>query len=269
MKNLNGFRCFSYPFFLILLLLTLINNPIAIAALTIQEAELIQLYPSDNNLFVQGLEFNAEGELILGTGMYGASQVGRMNLEEGYLEEAQSLDSQYFGEGLTVTDEFIWQLTWRENTVFQRDKESLEIVDQISYEGEGWGLAYDKDRSLFWMTDGSNRLQMRDDESFELIDEIEVTLMDEALFNLNELEYANGVLWANVWYQNFIVAIDPETGSVINYYDVNSILDGLDITDEEREKMDSLNGIAHHEGDFFFITGKLYPYIMEVKLPLN
>lgn len=255
--------------FLTLLSFSPFNGVILASNTQIKLAELIQVYSSDATLFVQGLELNSEGNLILGTGQYGSSEIGHMNLDQGYLENSQALDAIYFGEGLTIKDDFVWQLTWKENTAFKRDKKTLKVVDEFTYDGEGWGLAFDWDRNVFWMSDGSDKLQMRDSDSFELLDEVEVTFMDQALFNINELEYANGLVWANVWYQEFIVAIDPETGMVVNYYDVSSILDDLELTDEEENRMDSLNGIAHIEGDRFYITGKFYPVIMEVVLPLD
>lgn len=226
--------------------------------------KLIDIYPSDPTAFTQGLEVY-ENQVIIGTGRYGKSIIGILNLENGEIEVMGQLDKTYFGEGLTVSPQYIWQLTWQENTAFQRDKNSFEIIDIIFYEGEGWGLAYDSDRDTLWMSDGTTYLQQRNPETFALIDRLEVRYQGQEIDDINELEYANGQIYANIWYTNQVIAINPETGEVSQVYDLTPILQEY-FTAEERQKIDSLNGIAHIEGNRFYITGKLYPLIFEIEL---
>ena len=127
-------------------------------------------------------------------------------------------------------------------------------------------MAYDADRSLFWLSDGSSQLYQQDLENFKRLGQVTVTLLGREIDQMNELEYAQGAIFANIWYDNRIIKIDPETGQVIKVYDLSSILDQLPLSDEVRRQMDSLNGIAHIDQDRFYITGKYYPFVLEVRL---
>lgn len=228
------------------------------------EYQLIDVHPSDAAAFTQGLEMH-EDELLIGTGLYGQSYLGMVDLNDGNIEVIDELDEQYFGEGLTITPQYIWQLTWRENTAFKRDIDTLEIIEEVSYEGEGWGLAYDEDRDVLWMSDGSSVLEQRDPETFELIDAIDVKQNNVEIRNINELEYANGLIYANVWYTHNILAISPDSGEVEANYDLSSLHQDY-FSEEELAQIDTLNGIAHIEDNRFYITGKLYPVIFELEL---
>lgn len=228
--------------------------------------QLVEVYPSDPSLFIQGLEMTQEGELLLSTGQYGESRLGILNLENGEFNENYSLADKYFGEGFTQTPNHLWHLTWQSGVAFRRNLDTYEPIGQVSYEGEGWGLAYDSDQDLLYMSDGTSIIDIRDPDTFEKVGEFEVAINERSIEELNELEYGNGYLYSNVWYENSILKIDPETAEIEQIYDMGPLLERLDLTEEQKNRMDSLNGIAHIEGDRFYITGKYYPIIMEVVL---
>jgi len=230
------------------------------------EVELVEAYPSDPTLFVQGLEQSEGGDLLVSTGLYGESKLGIIHLADGSFSEIDTLAEEYFGEGITQTEDYLWQVSWKENTAFKRNKENYEVIETVPYKGEGWGLAYNDDEQLIYMSDGSNQIQVRDPESFELIRTFEVKAEEEDLSDLNELEYADGYLYSNIWYEDSIIKIDPENGAVQTVYDIGPIIEDLDLSANQLEQMDSLNGIAQTEDETFYITGKLYPFILEVKL---
>lgn len=228
------------------------------------EYELINIHPFDKTAFTQGLEMHNE-QLLLGTGLYGKSLIAYVNLVNGEIEVIDKLDNEYFGEGLTVTEDYVWQLTWRENTALKRTLDSLEIIESVYYEGEGWGLAYDEERKILWMSDGTSYLYQRDPLTFELIDKMKVTYNNQEIDNINELEYANGRIYANIWYTNQVIAINPETAFVTELYDFSDLLEE-ELNPDQLLTIDSLNGIAHIEGNRFYITGKFYPVIFEIEL---
>lgn len=222
---------------------------------------LVETYPIEEPLFVQGLEIEDEERLLLSTGLYEDSRIGYLDVESGVFTEVDRLDDDYFGEGVTVTPEGVFQLTWKEETMFVRDIEGLDVVDTVSYDGEGWGLAYDADLDGVWMSNGSDTVVLRDLETFEIVDEIE-TEYD----NLNELEYVDGYLFANVWLSYDVIRIDVESKEVDSIYNLREIVEELDLDIDERRQMDTLNGIAHIEGDEFYLSGKNYPYLFRVVL---
>ncbi|MBG9980082.1 glutaminyl-peptide cyclotransferase [Facklamia sp. DSM 111018] len=249
------------------IILTIFLNPPIVAAQTSKEKiELIKVHPVNERYFTQGFEVGKDENVYLATGLYGESKLGIIDFNTGLLETKLNLEKQYFGEGITITDEAIWQLTWKENTLFKWNINTYELEETFDYPGEGWGLTYDSDQKFFWMSDGSSKLFKHDIDTFERIQEIEVTYQGKAIDQLNELEYVEGTIYANIWYNNEIVAIDPLSGKVIATYDFAPIIQSLDLTEAQRKEMDSLNGIAHIEGDRFYITGKMFPFILEVEL---
>lgn len=225
------------------------------------DIELIDTYPILEPLFVQGLELDEDGRVLLSTGLNGDSRIGYLDVESGEFSEVDRLDEVFFGEGITITPDSILQLTWKAETLFARDQETLEVIDTIEYEGEGWGLAYDDVRDAVWMSNGSDTVVLRDLETFEVIEAIETDIN-----NINELEYADGYLYANVWLTYDIIKIDVENGEVVNRYDLEPVVYSVDIDETASDVMDTLNGIAHIEGDVFYLTGKNYPYLYKVIL---
>ena len=231
-----------------------------------ENVRLIKQHPSDNSLFTEGLERLPSGELLFSTGKYGESRLGILDPATGKFEQKALLNDKYFGEGIASTPDGIWQLTYHEHKAFKRDPKTYKVIQTVEYEGEGWGLTYNKEKDELYMSNGSDEIQVRKGSNFELIKTIKVTHNDKPLRYINELEYANGKLYANVLSTFDIHAIDLETGKVEKTYDLQPIVDKADIKDEDRQKMDAFNGIAHIEGNRFYVTGKNYPAIFEVEL---
>lgn len=246
---------------------------VAATPVAAQEAiRLLEVYPSDQQAFTQGLEVHPdlkEQQLLLGTGLYGQSSVGILDINTGEYRAVENLEDQYFGEGLTLTEDAIWQLTWKEEIAFKRDLDSFEVIDTATYKGQGWGLAYDQGRDILWMSDGSDQLTLRDPDTFDVLGTLDVKFNGQAISHLNELEFANELIYANIWLSDQIVAINPADGNIENVYDLQALIEQVnqDFTTEQVAKMDVLNGIAHKENNIFYLTGKQYPYVLEVELP--
>lgn len=235
-------------------------------ASSIEPVHLITTLSSDSQLFTQGFTVDDQGKLLLGSGQYGQSKLGYLDPETSQLDTKITLPRQYFGEGVTDTPYGIWQLTWKEGKAFLWNPDNFELIRSFDYPGEGWGITYDAEFDTLWMSDGSSKLYQRDPQTFALLTEIEVKDQGQAINMLNELEFANGLIYANIWYSNSIIAINPETGQVEKSYDLTLVLKEADISEKERQKMDVLNGIAHVEGNIFYLTGKNYPVIFKVEL---
>jgi glutamine cyclotransferase len=219
--------------------------------------------PHDPNAFTQGLEI-AGSELFESTGRNGSSYVRVSDLDTGRELRQVDLSSDFFGEGITVTDDTVWQITWRDGVAFARDPVTLEERRRVTYDGEGWGLCEGTDAALV-MSDGSSTLTFRDPETFDVRSTVDVTLDGSPLTDLNELECAeDGSVYANVWQSSDIARIDPKTGEVIAMIDASPLRDWM--TASERERTDVLNGIAQIPGtDSFLVTGKLWPTMYEVE----
>jgi glutamine cyclotransferase len=216
-------------------------------------------YPHDPGAFTQGLQY-VEGMLYEGTGLNGASSLRRVDLETGEVEQQVDLPEQYFGEGIVVIGDLIYQLTWQSNVAFVYDRESFELVDEFDYPTEGWGLTYDGQELL--MSDGSSTLYRRDPETFAEVGQIEVLDGTEAVQHLNELEYIDKLIWANIWLTDEIVLIDPASGQVVARLDLSGLLPS-----EAQADADVLNGIAYDEAnDRIFVTGKLWPTLFELEI---
>lgn len=244
-----------------ILILSLIFSIRAAHSLT-----LVQTHPSDPAAFTQGFEYMGDDRAVLATGLYGRSSIGILNVKTGEYTIKDTLPRAFFGEGITQTPYGIWQLTWRENVAFLRDADDFAIVDTAYYGGEGWGLAYRADQDIIYMSNGSSTITVRDAKTFKIKSRINVHHQGANIEQLNELEFANGFIYANIWQSNLIAKIDPNTGKVVKFYDVSNLLANADISDHDRQNMDVLNGIARIEGNRFYVTGKFYPMIFEVTL---
>lgn len=224
-------------------------------------AEVINIYPHQTSSYTQGLEFD-NNQLYEGTGSQGntgTSMVAKVNYKTGAIQERQQLDQKYFGEGITILKDQLFQLTWQENTCFVYDKNSLEKVKEFSYNGEGWGLC--NDGEFLIMSDGSERLSFRDPSNFGLKKVIEVYSNEGPIKALNELEYINGKIFANVYQTDYIVVINPNSGVVEKRIDASLV--ALD----HRKSGEVLNGIAYNsENKQLFITGKNWPSLLEIGL---
>jgi len=223
--------------------------------------EVIASYPHDAQAFTQGLLLEG-GYFYESTGLYGRSSLREVVPETGEVLRLLPLPEEYFAEGLALVGDRLIQLTWREGEALVYDRETFEHLDTFSYEGEGWGLCFDGE-SLY-MSDGSDTLYRRDPESFEVTGEVRVTLRGEGVRNLNELECALDHVYANVWQEDRIVKIDKASGRVVEEIDASGLLSA-----DERAQLAPdavLNGIAYNPArDTFYLTGKLWPKVFEVR----
>ncbi len=222
--------------------------------------KLIAKTPHDMRAYTQGLIF-LNGYFYESTGQYGSSSLRKVDPASGQILEQRLLNQQFFAEGLTYFKGVLVQLTWKSKRAFVYDSNSLELLRMFFYEGEGWGLTHDG--SNYIMSDGSHRLYFREPVSFKVQRTIEVMEDGEAVNRLNELEFINGEIWANV-YQTFdIVRISPKDGRVLGRIDLNGILAPKDRHGRE----DVLNGIAYDaENNRIFVTGKHYSHVYEIQV---
>src|SRR5918995_4118173 len=218
-------------------------------------------YPHDRRAFTQGLVY-VDGVLYEGTGLFGESTLRRVDLETGEVLQAVGLSKEYFGEGIAVLGDRIYQLTWKSGICVVFDRATFELLEVFTYQTEGWGLTTDGEQLI--MSDGTNRLFIRDPETFAELDTIDVYDGVRAIWNLNELEIVDGEIWANVWQTDRIARIDPETGQVTGWIDLTGLLSE---SDRRTHRVDVLNGIAHDpETDRLFVTGKLWPKLFEIEV---
>ena len=226
--------------------------------------EEIAVYPRSSRWFTQGFEQLNTGELLMGSGKYGESALVVYDLENNQETIVATLPTNIFGEGITVTPEGIWQISYREGKAYLRSSDTYEVIHEASYEGEGWGIAYDSKQHVLWMTNGSATLQKRDPKTFDLLEEKTITYEQKPIEWVNELEYVEGKLYANLWQSSLIVIVDPTTGVIEHHIDMAPLIKKYRL--EPNGQTDVLNGIAHKEGNIFYLTGKYYPQIFEVSL---
>ncbi len=217
----------------------------------------LAVYPHDPGAFTQGLVWDG-GVLYESTGLYGKSSLRRVEPRTGEVVERRLVDPNLFGEGLARVDNRLLQLTWHAGIALVYDLASLDLIDEYGFNGQGWGLAYDGDRLV--MSDGSHRLTFRDPKDFRWRATLEVTLAGQPVQHLNELEFAEGALYANVWGEERIVRIDPGSGEVDAVVDASSLL-----SPGEKARVDVLNGIAYDPvSETFWLTGKFWPKMFQV-----
>ncbi len=222
--------------------------------------QIVHVYPHDRTAFTQGLEFRA-GFLYEGTGLNGHSKLRKVKLETGQVIQEANLPGEYFGEGITVINQQIVQLTWRTQTGFVYDQNSFRRLRSFTYPGEGWGLT--NDGSSIYMSDGSAEIRCWDSSSLQEKRRIKVHDGAKIIDRLNELEFVRGEIYANVWQTDRVVRVSPADGRVLGWIDLSGLLSAVD----QREQVDVLNGIAYDVlGDRLFVTGKLWPKLFEIKL---
>ncbi len=222
---------------------------------------IVKTYPHDTSAYTEGLVFDNE-VLYESTGNYGASSLRRVDLETGNVLQEILLPTKFYGEGLAVVNDTLVQLTWKENMGFIYDKETLSLLANFSYSTQGWGLTYDGNRLI--MSDGSPNLYFLDPTTFQRIGQVSVHDGNTTLTDINELEYVNGDVYANIWLQQRIAIINPQTGQVKGYID----LSGLYKSNNPSNNLDNvLNGIAYDpQTDRLFITGKDWPNLYQIKI---
>ena len=217
-------------------------------------------YDHDPGAFTQGLQY-ADGKLYESTGLYGESTVREIELESGDILRRLSLQENYFGEGLTVFHDKIYQLTWKAGICFVYDRKTFDLLREFAYDIEGWGLTHDGIHLI--MSDGSDTLYFRDPDTFEIAHCLSVTLNGAPLLMLNELEFIRDVIYANIWQTDTIAIINPSNGSVVGLVDASGLLEAYD----SYERTGVLNGIAYDQySDRLFVTGKLWPKLFEIEL---
>jgi glutamine cyclotransferase len=222
--------------------------------------EVVQSWPHDPQAFTQGLVFR-NGRLYEGTGMYGESSLRELELSTGSVLHRRNLAPQYFGEGITLLGGKLYQLTWRSQVGFIYDAATFELAGQFSYTGEGWGLT--DDGSSLILSDGTSTLRFLDPITFGVQRTVTVTDNGREVSHLNELEYVNGEVFANVWMKDLIARIDPATGSVKGWID----LTGLLAPQDRHGKEDVLNGIAYDAANNrLLVTGKRWPRLFQIRV---
>jgi glutamine cyclotransferase len=227
----------------------------------------LNTYPHDTSFFTEGLEFNA-GKLFESSG--GSKQetphpsaFGMVDPKTGKVSKKVELDnSVYFGEGITFFKGKVYQLTWQNHKGFVYDAQTFKKLKEFDYTGDGWGLTHDSSRLI--MSDGSSILKFLDPESLKVVTQVNVMDNNGPVSNINELEYIDGFIYANVWQTDHIIKIDPSTGKVMGKINLDSLVKQIR---SQAPDADFLNGIAYNpETKSIYVTGKLWPLVFEIRL---
>jgi glutaminyl-peptide cyclotransferase len=222
--------------------------------------QIVNMLPHDANAFTQGLVVS-DGKFVESTGQEGRSSLRSVDPATGKVLKKVDVSSPYFAEGIALLQGKIYQLTWQHQVGFIYDAQSFERVGQFNYTGEGWGLTTDG-HSLI-LSDGTSRLRFIDPGTFQVTRTIAVLDGRMPVTELNELEYVHGEIYANIWHDNRIATIDPQSGRVTSWIDLTGIMPEGELTDQEAV----LNGIAYDDAhDKLFVTGKLWPRVFEIKI---
>jgi len=220
----------------------------------------LNVFPHDSGAFTQGLVM-ADGVLYEGTGLNGRSSIRRVELETGAVLQNRTLPRHFFGEGVTVLGNRIIQLTWRSGLGFIYDRDSFELLRTLAYPAEGWGLTTDGAQLI--ASDGSATLRFLDPETLKEQRRLEVVDRRGPVDRLNELEYVEGRIYANVWQTERIAIIDAQSGRVTGWLNLTGLLTG----EERSGPVDVLNGIAYDSGSGrLYVTGKLWPRLFQIEL---
>ena len=224
--------------------------------------EIVNVYPHDASAFTQGLVYY-QGALFESTGLNGSSSLRKVSLETGQVMKKVDVPSQYFAEGLALFNGKLLQLTWQNRVGFIYDQETFQQVGTFNYSGEGWGLAHDS-KSLI-LSDGTSQIRFLDPNTFQVQRTITVRDRGQTVARLNELEYVNGEIFANIWYTDRVARINPADGSVVGWIELNGLL-----TPQDSSRADVLNGIAYDTAtNRLFVTGKLWPKLFEIRLKVG
>lgn len=236
--------------------------PSAAAQPAIYGYQVLNVFPHDPTAFTQGLVYQ-DGIFYEGTGLRGQSTLRRVDPATGEVLQGVRLPDQYFGEGIAVLGDRLYQLTWQENTGFIYDKASFELLGTWNYVGEGWGLTTDGQRLI--MSDGSHELRFLDPVTMQELGRVAVLDGDGLpVTRLNELEWVEGEVWANVWQTDRIARIDPASGRLLGWIDLTGLLPA---EDRAAQRVDVLNGIAYDAArDRVFVTGKWWPKLFEIQV---
>lgn len=220
----------------------------------------VRTLPHDVKAFTQGLVVH-KGAFLESTGQNGQSSIRIVDISTGKVRKLEKLDERYFGEGMTVLNGKAYMITWLNQTGFIYDAATLKKLDMFSYAGEGWGLTNDGTNLI--MSNGSNVLSVIDPQTFAVVRSISVTQSGSLVSQLNELEWIDGEIWANIWQSDRIVHIDPATGRVTGVVDLTGILPNS----SRDNTTDVLNGIAYDSASkSIYVTGKNWPSMFQIKI---
>jgi glutamine cyclotransferase len=244
-------------------------RPTTLVAPKLYTYRVVNVYPHDPNAFTQGLIVR-NGEFLEGTGREGQSTLRRVEIATGSVLQSQPLGDEFFGEGITEFGGKIYQLTWRNGVGFVYDADTLAPLGQFPYNTEGWGITDDGTQLI--VSDGTSLLQFWDPSTLQPTGGVYVTLFGLPVPQINELEYIDGAVYANVWQTNLLLRIDPAGGQVTGVVDLGGLLDFApppppSPADQPVSQPDVLNGIAYDEATGrLFVTGKLWPAVFEIEL---
>ena len=223
----------------------------------------LHIFHHDPSAFTQGFAYR-DGFFYEGTGLNGRSSLRKVRVETGEVVQQVPLGEEYFGEGITLVKDHVLQLTWKSGTGFVYDLNDFPLLRKFSYAGEGWGLASDG-RDVF-LSDGSPEIRVLDADTLREKRRIKVRDGAMPIDQLNELEFVEGQIFANVWHSNRIARISPQTGAVVGWIDLNGLLSPMYRLDPDAV----LNGIAYDPvKKRLFVTGKLWPSVFEIKVVAN
>ncbi|MGB7069710.1 MAG: glutaminyl-peptide cyclotransferase [Pyrinomonadaceae bacterium] len=242
-------------------------------SLPVASYEILNKFPHDSGAFTQGLAFH-NGFLLESAGQYEDSSLRKVELKTGKVVMKHDVPEEFFAEGMTVLNDKVYQITWREHKAFVYDVSDFKLLREYQYPGDGWGLT--NDGSHLIMSDGTHVIRFVDPETFQTVRTIVVKRENGLpLMSINELEYVKGEIWANIWHSespqtlgrpNHIARIDPASGKLLGWID----LAGISPEDVERDSENTLNGIAYDAaGDRIFVTGKQWRNLYEIKLKDN
>lgn len=232
---------------------------------TLLTYELVNTYPHDNKAYTQGLEF-VQNQLYEGTGQLGSSSLRKVNFNSGVVENFMPLPANFFGEGITVLNQKIYQLTWMNQTALVYDLATMKEIKRFTYEKkmEGWGLT--NDGTHLYMSDGTEKIYKLNSETFQIIDFVNVYTNGSKIKFINELEWINGKIFANVYQRDSIIIIHPKTGVVEAVINLGELKKQIDFSKLDVEN-DVLNGIAYHPiKKTLFVTGKNWDKMFEIKI---
>jgi glutamine cyclotransferase len=220
---------------------------------------ILSTVPHDTSYFTEGLEFY-QNTLMESTGLNGKSKLVQTDPKTGKVIKEINLDNQYFGEGITILNDTIYQLTWQEHVVFVYTAKDFKKVKELPLNGQGWGLTNDGKQLI--ASNGSSDLLFYEPQTFKLLKTVTVTERGSVVPNINELEYVNGFVYANIWQQNYIYKIDPTSGEVVGKMDLSDIVSRAR---QQYVNAEVLNGIAYNPAtQKFYVTGKNWPVMYEV-----
>ncbi|RWR89479.1 glutaminyl-peptide cyclotransferase isoform X1 [Cinnamomum micranthum f. kanehirae] len=236
----------------------------SVSSSEIYSIEVVNEYPHDPNAFTQGLLYGGNDTFFESTGLYGESSVRQVFLQTGEVLALHQMDGSYFGEGLTMLGGRLFQVTWKEKTGFIYDRYNLSKWTMFTHQmRDGWGLA--TDGKVIFGSDGTSTLYRLGPKSLKVMGKVTVTYKGREVFYINELEYINGEVWANVWQTDCIARISPKDGEVLGWIVLEKLRKSL--VASGNQNIDVLNGIAwDRRKNRLFVTGKKWPKLYEIKV---